>query len=115
MQHILQTLRIYLNLTQAKLAKAANVMPADISEMENKPPYGQIHKYQRVASYLSVPVDILIRNSYPCMPESFTSPCPRRRRRFWVAGARSSFSVGSGNGSRLAGLGSLSSSCPFLR
>lgn len=61
-------LRSSFGLTQAELSKLANVTQADISEMENHPPYGQLDKYVRVARIFGVPVDALVRNDFRFIP-----------------------------------------------
>lgn len=58
--HILTILMDYMGLTQAELAKKADISPADLNEMINKVPYGMITKYQRMAQYLCVSVDSIV-------------------------------------------------------
>lgn len=79
MQHVITTLRAYLGLTQTGLGKAAGITQADVSEMENLPPYGRIDKYLRVSEYLGIPVEALAKNDYRAIPESFfrTHPAPQ--------------------------------------
>lgn len=74
--HVITTLRTYLGLTQIKLAQAAGLTQNDISEMSNLPPYGQVHKYQRLSGYLGVPVEALAKNDYRAIPESFFEKHP---------------------------------------
>lgn len=69
--HVITALRTYLNLNQTQLAKAANLNQADISEMENLPPFGRIQKYQRLAEALGVPVEAILKNDYRAIPEAF--------------------------------------------
>ena len=76
--HVITTLRTYLGLNQTQLAKAANLNQADISEMENKPPFGRIQKYQRLAEVLGVPVEAILKNDYRVIPESFFDKHPPR-------------------------------------
>ena len=47
--HMLTILMDYMGLTQAELAKKADISPADLNEMVNKAPYGMITKYQSLA------------------------------------------------------------------
>jgi len=74
--HVIFTLRTYLGLTQTQLAKAARLNQADISEMENQPPFGRIQKYQRLAETLGVPVEAILKNDYLAIPESFFDQHP---------------------------------------
>lgn len=73
-----QTMRIRWNITQAKLAAAAGVTQADISEMENYTPYGQMDKYQRVAGFFGIPVDAIIRNDFRLLAGKKLN-CPQLR------------------------------------
>ena len=74
--HVITTLRTYLGKTQSELAKESQLNQADISEMENKPPYGRIQKYQRLAAVLGVPVEAILKNDYRAIPESFFDKHP---------------------------------------
>ena len=74
--HVITTLRTYLGKTQSELAKAARLNQADISEMENKTPYGRIQKYQRLAEVLGVPVEAILKNDYRAIPISFFDKHP---------------------------------------
>jgi transcriptional regulator with XRE-family HTH domain len=74
--HLLTITRAYLGLSQTALAKAAGITQADLSEMENKEPYGQISKYRRLSDYLAIPVDTILRNDYRTFPESFFAKHP---------------------------------------
>lgn len=65
---VCSVLRSRFGLTQAELSKLAGVSQADVSEMENHPPYGQLDKYVRVARIFGVPVDALIRNDFRFIP-----------------------------------------------
>lgn len=74
--HLLTITRAYLGLSQTVLAKSAGITQADLSEMETREPYGQIAKYQRLSSYLGIPVDTLLKNDYRTFPESFFEKRP---------------------------------------
>lgn len=69
--HILTILMDYMGLTQAELAKKADISPADLNEMINKAPYGMITKYQRMAQYLCVSVDSIVNNDILSISEVF--------------------------------------------
>ena len=69
--HMLVTLRSYMGLTQASLAKAVGITQPDLSEIETREPYGRIHKYLRLSRYLDIPVDALVKNDYTQIPLSF--------------------------------------------
>lgn len=70
-------LRNGFGLTQAELSRLAGVTQADVSEMENHPPYGQLDKYIRVARVFGVPVDALVRNDFRFIPrEGLRIPQP---------------------------------------
>ena len=71
--HILAILMDYMGLTQAELAKRADISPADLNEMINKEPYGMITKYQRLAQYLGISVDSIVNNDILNVSESFFS------------------------------------------
>lgn len=69
--HILTILMDYMGLTQAELAKRADISPADLNEMINKAPYGMITKYHRLAQYLFVSVDSIVNNDILSISEIF--------------------------------------------
>lgn len=69
--NVIYTLRTYLGLSQAKLAKMANITQPDLSEMETKPPYGFPDKYQRLSKALGIPVDALLKDDFTLIPVSF--------------------------------------------
>lgn len=71
MDHVITTLRTYLELSRAKLAKMAGLTQPDISEMEHLPPYGRANKYRRLADCLCVTVECLVKNDYRAIPEFF--------------------------------------------
>lgn len=78
MQHLITTARAYLNLSQAKLAKASGLTQTEIWTMENDPPYGYLDKYRRLRDCLGLPLEALLKNDYRAIPESFfdTHPAP---------------------------------------
>ena len=77
MQTITRVARIYLGQTQAEFAKAVNLTQPDLCELEQKTePYGTIFKYQRISEYLGIGVDVLLRNDFTAIPESFFEKFP---------------------------------------
>lgn len=74
--NVIHTLRTYLGLSQAKLAKQAGITQPDLSEMESKPPYGYPWKYQRLSNVLGVPVEPILKNDFTAIPESFFADHP---------------------------------------
>lgn len=77
MQTITRVARTYLGQTQAQFAKAVNLTQPDLSELEVKTePYGTIFKYQRLSDYLGIGVDVLLRNDFTAIPESFFAKFP---------------------------------------
>ena len=69
--HIIRILRDYLGYSQKDLALKAGVSPADICEMENLKPFGQVDKYEKVAKYLGVPIHALVANDCRQSPYTF--------------------------------------------
>lgn len=69
--HIISIVRDYLGMTQQALAKEAGITQADLCEIENKPPYGSIAKYQRLSNVLGIPVHTLVTNDFTQVPGSF--------------------------------------------
>ena len=69
--HVVTILRYYQGLTQMELAEKSGVAFADINEMENKPAYGMIDKYSKVAKSLHVPVHTVAMNDILGVPETF--------------------------------------------
>lgn len=69
--HLIQIVRNYLGLTQQELAQRVGITQADLCEMEIKPPYGRIDKYQRLSNYLGIPVHALVTNDCTLVPLSF--------------------------------------------
>jgi len=69
--HLIQIVRSYLGLTQKELAQKANIMQADLCEMETKPPYGWIDKYNKLSTYLGISVHALVTNNCTLVPLSF--------------------------------------------
>lgn len=76
--HIIQVIRHYLGLTQQELAKRAGISQPDLCEMETKPPYGRIDKYQRLSDYLGIPIHALVINDCKLVPLSFFEKHPSR-------------------------------------
>ena len=74
--HIITILRYYLGLTQTDLSERSGVSYADINEMENKPAYGMIDKYCKVAQCLQVPVHTIAMNDILSVPEAFFDEMP---------------------------------------
>lgn len=74
--HVIAILRSYLGLSQTQLGKLAGLSQCDISEMENRPPYGWVSKYQRLSQFLDVPIEALAKNDYTLVPESFFDSHP---------------------------------------
>ena len=69
--HVVTILRYYLGYTQMELAKKSGVNYPDINDIENKPDYGQMPKYQKLAEFLHVPVHTIVMNSILSIPEAF--------------------------------------------
>ena len=69
--HIVTILRYYLGLTQTELSQKAGVSYADLNEIENKPNYGMIDKYRRLAEFLHVPVHTVVTNDFLGVSETF--------------------------------------------
>lgn len=69
--HLIQIIRNYLGLTQQELAKRVGITQPDLCEMEIKPPYGRIEKYQRLSNYLGIPIHALVSNDCTLVPLSF--------------------------------------------
>lgn len=69
--HVVTILRYYTGYTQMELAERSGVSFADINEMENKPAYGMIDKYCKVAKCLHVPVHTIAMNDILSVPEAF--------------------------------------------
>ena len=69
--HIVTILRYYLGLTQTELSQKTGVSYADVNEIENKPNYGMIEKYRRLAEFLRVPVHTVVMNDFLGVPEAF--------------------------------------------
>ena len=69
--HVVTILRHYLGLSQMELAERSGVSFADINEMENKPAYGMIDKYCKVAKSLQVPLHAVAMNDILSVPETF--------------------------------------------
>ena len=69
--HLIQIVRSYLGFTQTELAQKADIMQADLCEMETKTPYGWIDKYIKLSTYLGIPVHALVTNDCTLVPLSF--------------------------------------------
>lgn len=69
--NIIYVLRMYLGVSQTKLAKLAGITQPDLSEMETKPPYGYLGKYQRLGAVLGVPLEALLKNDFTCITDTF--------------------------------------------
>ena len=74
--HLIQIVRSYLGLTQQELAKRVGITQADLCDMEIKPPYGRIDKYQRLSNYLGIPVHALVSDDCTLVPLSFFDKYP---------------------------------------
>lgn len=74
--HIVTILRYYLGLTQSELAEKAGIAYADLNEIETKPNYGTINKYQKLAQFLHIPVHTVVTNDILGVPESFFDEMP---------------------------------------
>ena len=75
--HLLQIVRSYLGVTQQELAQKAGILQPDLCEMEIKPPYGWIEKYQKLSEYLGIPIHALVTNDCTLVPLSFFDKHPR--------------------------------------
>ena len=71
--HLIQIIRSYLGVSQQELAQRVGITQADLCEMEIKPPYGRIEKYQRLSNYLGIPIHALVTNDCTLVPLSFFS------------------------------------------
>ena len=60
-----------MGLTQQELAQRVGITQADLCEMEVKPPYGRIDKYQRLSNYLGIPIHALVTNDCTLVSLSF--------------------------------------------
>lgn len=69
--HVVTILRYYLGLTQMELAAKAGITYADLNKIENKPGYGFIGKYSKLAEYLHVPVHTVTMNDILSVPAAF--------------------------------------------
>lgn len=76
--HIIQVVRHYLGYSQQELAKKAGITQPDLCEMEIKAPFGHIDKYQRLSSYLGIPVHALVTDDCSLIPASFFDRYPPR-------------------------------------
>lgn len=69
--HVVTILRYYLGMTQMELAEKSGVSFVDVNEIENKPDYGMIDKYCRLAECLHVPVHVVAMNDILSVTEAF--------------------------------------------
>ncbi len=69
--HVIQIVRSYLGLSQQELASRVGITQPDLCEMEIKPPYGRIEKYERLSEYLGIPIHALVNNDCTLVPLSF--------------------------------------------
>lgn len=74
--HLIQIIRSYLGVSQQELARRVGITQADLCEMEIKPPYGRLDKYQRLSNYLGVPIQALVTNDSTLVPLSFFDKHP---------------------------------------
>ena len=74
--HLIQIIRSYLGVSQQELARKVGITQADLCEMEIKPPYGRLDKYQRLSNYLGVPIHALVTNDSTLVPLSFFDKHP---------------------------------------
>ena len=56
-------------LTQRQVSDMANIVQAEVGEMEKYKPFGRIEKYRRLAAVYNVPVDVLLKNDLRAIPE----------------------------------------------
>lgn len=69
--HLIQIIRSYMGVSQQELARRVGITQADLCEMEIKPPYGRLDIYQRLSSYLGIPIHALVNNDRTLVPLSF--------------------------------------------
>lgn len=69
--HLIQIVRNYLGLSQQELASRVGITQPNLCEMEIKPPYGRIEKYERLSEYLGIPIHALVNNDCTLVPLSF--------------------------------------------
>lgn len=74
--HLIQIIRSYLGVSQQELSRRVGITQADLCEMEIKPPYGRIDKYQRLSDYLGIPIHALVTNDCTLVPLSFFDKHP---------------------------------------
>lgn len=74
--HLIQIIRSYLGVSQQELAQRVGISQAALCEMEIKPPYGRLDKYQRLSSYLGIPIHALVTNDCALVPLSFFDKHP---------------------------------------
>ena len=69
--HLIQIVRSYLGLSQQELAELVGITQPDLCEMEIKPPYGRIEKYERLSAYLGIPIHALVNKDCTLVPLTF--------------------------------------------
>ena len=69
--HLIQIVRNYLGLSQQELAARVGITQPDLCEMEIKPPYGRIEKYERMSEYLGISIHALVNNNCTLVPLLF--------------------------------------------
>ncbi|MBR4291199.1 MAG: DUF3883 domain-containing protein [Oscillospiraceae bacterium] len=74
--HLIQVVRSYLGVSQQELAQRVGITQADLCEMEIKPPYGRLDKYQRLSNYLGIPIHALVTNDFTLVELSFFDNYP---------------------------------------
>lgn len=74
--HLIQIVRNYLGLSQQELAARVGITQPDLCEMEIKPPYGRIDKYERLSEYLGISIHALVNNDCTLVPLSFFDKHP---------------------------------------
>ena len=68
---------IYLGMPRVQFVKAVVLTQPDLCELEQTTkPYGTIFKYQRISEYPGIGVDVLLRNDFTAIPESFFTEFP---------------------------------------
>lgn len=76
MYHVVDLLRVYLGLETWTLAHRAGVTLQELADVLYGGVVGGIEKFQKLAAYFGLPVDLLVRNDYRAVPESFFDTHP---------------------------------------
>lgn len=74
--HIITVVRHYLQMSQVKLSRSAGITQADLSEIENLKPYGQMDKYCRLSAFLGISVEAIVKNDFTKLTENFFARFP---------------------------------------